>query len=187
MLPTWKEALMLITQVSWQVLAVQTCMLLLLCILDLLVSLWTSTWICHMIRLWEALPLHVCHTNAHQCRHACTPRLQKEVALAQFWFFWVATTNFAQDMAWLVLAGSQTLQLKDNYRSTPQVLRGAEGVLRNILGTGAAAARLPLVPLRAGGPAIEAGPHCNHTFGYSLTAFTVTAPLVHVGAFSSRL
>ena len=51
--------------------------------------------------------------------------------------------------------GSHTLQLKDNYRSTPQVLRGAEGVLKNILG--GPAARTPLVPLKAAGPQIEAG------------------------------
>lgn len=55
----------------------------------------------------------------------------------------------------LSYAGSHTLQLKDNYRSTPQVLRGAEGVLKNILG--GPAARTPLVPLNAAGPQIEAG------------------------------
>lgn len=55
----------------------------------------------------------------------------------------------------IVSSGSHTLQLKDNYRSTPQVLRGAEGILNNILSTGTPTPRTPLVPFRAEGPDIE--------------------------------
>lgn len=73
-------------------------------------------------------------------------------------------------------AGSQTLQLKDNYRSTPQVLRGAEGVLNNILSTGGAAARMPLVPYNAGGPQIEAG---NSPSFVAFTATPAHAYAVH--------
>ncbi|KAL3143319.1 hypothetical protein ABBQ38_002158 [Trebouxia sp. C0009 RCD-2024] len=51
--------------------------------------------------------------------------------------------------------GAQTLQLRDNYRSTPQVLRGAEGVLKNLLSTGATPERVVLNPLLDGGPQIQ--------------------------------
>ena len=56
------------------------------------------------------------------------------------------------------LAGAQTLQLRDNYRSTPQVLRGAEGVLKNLLSTGATPERVVLNPLLDGGPQIQVTP-----------------------------
>ncbi|KAL3133778.1 hypothetical protein ABBQ32_008258 [Trebouxia sp. C0010 RCD-2024] len=51
--------------------------------------------------------------------------------------------------------GAQTLQLRDNYRSTPQVLRGAEGVLNNLLSTGSTPERVVLNPLLDGGPQIQ--------------------------------
>lgn len=51
--------------------------------------------------------------------------------------------------------GAITLHLKDNYRSTPQVLRGAEGVLTNILSTGVVPERAVLNPLLTAGPNIQ--------------------------------
>lgn len=51
--------------------------------------------------------------------------------------------------------GATTLHLKDNYRSTPQVLRGAEGVLNNILSTGVTPERVVLNPLQNEGPQIQ--------------------------------
>ena len=56
------------------------------------------------------------------------------------------------------VTGAQTLQLRDNYRSTPQVLRGAEGVLKNVLSSGVAPERVNLNPLLAGGAEIEVIP-----------------------------
>ena len=56
------------------------------------------------------------------------------------------------------VAGAQTLQLRDNYRSTPQVLRGAEGVLENLLASGVAPDRVDLNPLLAEGPQIQVPP-----------------------------
>ena len=53
------------------------------------------------------------------------------------------------------VAGAQTLQLRDNYRSTPQVLRGAEGVLQNLVSSGAAPDRVELNPLLADGQQIQ--------------------------------
>lgn len=55
--------------------------------------------------------------------------------------------------------GAQTLQLRDNYRSTPQVLRGAEGVLNNLLSTGSTPERVVLNPLLDGGPQIQVTYH----------------------------
>lgn len=51
--------------------------------------------------------------------------------------------------------GAQTLHLKDNYRSTPQVLRGAEGVLTHIVKSGTMPERVDLNPLLSSGPQIE--------------------------------
>ena len=56
---------------------------------------------------------------------------------------------------WQLDAGATTLHLKDNYRSTPQVLRGAEGVLNNILSTGVTPERVVLNPLQNEGPQIQ--------------------------------
>ena len=50
------------------------------------------------------------------------------------------------------------MHLKDNYRSTPQVLRGAEGVLNNILSTGVTPERVVLNPLQSEGPQIQVCP-----------------------------
>ena len=58
--------------------------------------------------------------------------------------------------------GAQTLQLRDNYRSTPQVLRGAEGVLKHMLSTGRTPDRVVLNPLLSEGAQIEVSPFLSY-------------------------